>query len=101
MPNPEMTYEILRTIRALHVRRALSEQVYRSDLIAEKIRNLIVDGTLRIQLSEPVVGSVHGLLVALKEHSPMPAATTASSWSRESDTPQDPRPPMPGRPSIR
>jgi len=51
-------------VSAAHVRRALHEQIYRSDLIAEKIRGLIEDGTLRIRLGEPAIGSVHGLTVA-------------------------------------
>lgn len=51
-------------VQASHVRRALNEQVFRSDLIAEKIRELINDGTLKIQLGEPKVGCIHGLTIA-------------------------------------
>lgn len=47
----------------LHVRRALREQIYRSDLIAEKIRDLIADGTLKIRPAGASVGSIHGLTV--------------------------------------
>lgn len=50
-------------VTAAHVRRALHEQIYRSDQIAEKIRELIEDGTLNIRLGEPAVGCVHGLTV--------------------------------------
>lgn len=53
-----------RVVEAVHVRRALREQIYRSDLVAEKIRELIVDGTLKIRLGPPAVGCVHGLTVA-------------------------------------
>lgn len=51
-------------VGAPHVRRALNEQTYRSDLLSEKIRELIADGTLNIRLGSPAVGSVHGLTVA-------------------------------------
>ena len=51
-------------VTAAHVRETLKEQVYRSDLVASKIRELIGDGTLLISLQEPVVGQVNGLAVA-------------------------------------
>lgn len=51
-------------VGAAHVRRAIDEQTYRSDLLSEKIRDLISDGTLHIRLGEPAVGSIHGLTVA-------------------------------------
>lgn len=51
-------------VRASHVRRALNEQVFRSDLIAEKIRELINEGTLKIQVGDPKVGCIHGLTIA-------------------------------------
>jgi len=47
-----------------HVRRALHERVYRSDLIAEKIRELISDGTLLIDLQGTSIGQLNGLAVA-------------------------------------
>ena len=47
-----------------HVRRAIREQIYRSDLVAERIRDLIEDGTLKINLGQPAVGCIHGLTVA-------------------------------------
>ncbi|MFW6170492.1 MAG: Lon protease family protein [Planctomycetota bacterium] len=52
------------TIDASHVRQALDEKVYRSDWIAAKIRELIRQGTLRIQLEGKAVGQVNGLAVA-------------------------------------
>lgn len=52
------------TVSAEHVRQTLSEQVYRSDLIAEKIRELIGDGTLLISLGVPTIGRINGLSVA-------------------------------------
>jgi predicted ATP-dependent protease len=47
-----------------HVRRAVDRRVYRSDLIAEKIRELIAEGTLLIQLDGAAQGQVNGLSVA-------------------------------------
>ncbi|MEX0726643.1 MAG: AAA family ATPase [Planctomycetaceae bacterium] len=52
------------TVSAEHVLQTLKEQVYRSDLIAEKIRELIADGTLLISLGEPAVGRINALSVA-------------------------------------
>ena len=48
---------------AIHVRRAIDERAYRSNLIAEKIRQLIVRGTLRIDVDGEAVGQVNGLSV--------------------------------------
>lgn len=48
---------------AAHVRRAIEERVYRSNLLAEKIRDLIVRGTLRIDVAGKAVGQVNGLSV--------------------------------------
>lgn len=56
--------ESAEVVGATHVRQALREQIYRSDLIAEKVRDLIADGTLKVRLGDPAVGSVHGLTVA-------------------------------------
>lgn len=47
-----------------HVRTALREQVYRSDLIAERIRELVQQGTLLISLGDPEVGRINALTVA-------------------------------------
>jgi ATP-dependent Lon protease len=47
-----------------HVRRAIAEQIYRSDLVASKIRELIQDGTLLVDLKHTAVGQVNGLAVA-------------------------------------
>lgn len=51
-------------VGAAHVRQAVREQIYRSNLLAEKIRDLMTDGTLAINLNEPRVASIHGLTVA-------------------------------------
>lgn len=51
-------------ISANHVRQAMNEQVYRSDLVASKIREAIAEGTLLIDLGEPAIGCINGLAVA-------------------------------------
>lgn len=51
-------------VSSVHVRQALREQVYRSDLVAARIRHLIADGTLLISLGEPATGCINGLAVA-------------------------------------
>jgi predicted ATP-dependent protease len=48
-------------VDAVHVRKAVDEKVYRSDLIAARIRELIRDGTLLISLEGSTVGQVNGL----------------------------------------
>jgi len=50
-------------IEASHVRKATDQKVYRSDMIAAKIRELISDGTLLISLDGSAVGQVNGLAV--------------------------------------
>ncbi len=56
--------ETATVVTATHVQRAMEEHIYRSDLIAAKIRELIAEGTLLIDLSSSVVGQVNGLAVA-------------------------------------
>lgn len=51
-------------VSAAHVRQALKEQVYRADLVAERIRELVADGTLLIGLGEPEVGRINALTIA-------------------------------------
>ncbi len=51
------------TVTADHVRKAVDEKIYRSNVIAEKIRELISNGTLIIDLDGSVVGQVNGLSV--------------------------------------
>jgi predicted ATP-dependent protease len=46
-----------------HVQRALDEKCYRSSLIEERIRELITDGTLLVDITGSVVGQVNGLAV--------------------------------------
>lgn len=48
-----------------HVRKALEQQVYRSDLIASKMRDMVADGTLLITLDQSQVGEINGLTVAV------------------------------------
>jgi lon-related putative ATP-dependent protease len=46
------------------VDRAIEEKVYRSSLIEERIRELIAEGTLMIDVSDQRIGQVNGLSVA-------------------------------------
>ncbi|MFW5807048.1 MAG: Lon protease family protein [Spirochaetota bacterium] len=50
-------------VEARHVNRALDEKVYRSNLIKEKIQELIDEGTLLIDTTDRRVGQVNGLSV--------------------------------------
>jgi predicted ATP-dependent protease len=52
------------TVTLEHVRTAEERRVFRSDRVAEKIRELIADGTLLFNLSDRVVGQINGLAVA-------------------------------------
>ena len=51
-------------VNAEHVRKAEDSRVFRSDRIAEKIRELIADGTLLFNLRDRCVGQINGLAVA-------------------------------------
>ncbi|MEW6614092.1 MAG: ATP-binding protein [Thermodesulfobacteriota bacterium] len=46
-----------------HVEKAMREKVYRYNLLAERIRQLIVEGTLMVDTEGAVVGQVNGLSV--------------------------------------
>ncbi len=50
-------------IRARHVQKALDEKVYRSNLIQERIQEMIARGTLLIDTEGRAVGQVNGLSV--------------------------------------
>ncbi|MFH1299721.1 MAG: ATP-binding protein, partial [Planctomycetota bacterium] len=54
----------LDVVQAEYVRQAIQERVFRSDMIAEKIRGLIADGTLLIRIEGTAVSQVNGLAVA-------------------------------------
>jgi predicted ATP-dependent protease len=49
------------TVGEDHVRRALDQRVYRSERIAVKIRELILQGALRVALEGRCVGEINGL----------------------------------------
>jgi len=51
-------------VHAEHVRTAEERRVFRSDRIAEKIRELIADGTLLFKLDDRAIGQINGLAVA-------------------------------------
>jgi len=50
-------------VEAAHVEQALKNRVYRSDRIAEKIRELIEEGTLLVDVQGRKIGQVNGLAV--------------------------------------
>lgn len=52
-----------RTVAAQHVRKAIEEKVYRSNLIEERLREAIDRGTLLIETRGRKVGQVNGLVV--------------------------------------
>lgn len=54
----------LKVVKAKYVRQAVQERVFRSDMIAEKIRGLIADGTLLIQVEGTKISQINGLAVA-------------------------------------
>jgi predicted ATP-dependent protease len=50
-------------INAGHVERAAQEKIHRLDLMAEKIRRMITEGTIMVDVEGSVVGQVNGLSV--------------------------------------
>ncbi len=67
-------------VEAVHVREALENRIFRSDRIAEKIRELIEDGTLLVDTQGRRIGQVNGLaIVDLGDHAfGRPTRVTAS-----------------------
>ena len=53
-----------RIVGADHVRRAIAEKSYRSNLVEERLRDLVAEGTLLIDVAGERVGGVNGLAVA-------------------------------------
>ena len=50
-------------VSAAHVQRAIEEKYYRSSLIEERIREMITDGTILVDVTGEAVGQVNGLAV--------------------------------------
>jgi len=46
-----------------HVEKAVAEKIHRLDLVAERIRQMITEGTLMVDVEGAVVGQVNGLAV--------------------------------------
>ena len=46
-----------------HVKQALDEKFYRLNLVEEKLRNLMAEGTIMVDMEGEVVGQVNGLVV--------------------------------------
>ncbi|KAA0139725.1 AAA family ATPase [Gimesia chilikensis] len=53
-----------KVVKAKYVHQAVQERIYRSDLVAERIRELISDGTLLFQLEGSETSQINGLAVA-------------------------------------
>jgi lon-related putative ATP-dependent protease len=70
-----------KTVRASDVDRAVAEREYRSDLVEERIRELIVAGTIVIDIDGERCGQVNGLsIVDLGDHSfGLPSRVTAQA----------------------
>jgi len=51
------------TVEAGHVDRALDEKIYRSNLLEERIQELLTDGTIMVDVTGSVTGQVNGLSV--------------------------------------
>ena len=50
-------------IKAEHIEKAVNEKIYRSNMIEEKIQEMIVKGSLMLDTSGEVVGQINGLSV--------------------------------------
>ncbi|HYM15744.1 MAG TPA: ATP-binding protein [Dehalococcoidia bacterium] len=50
-------------VTAAHVDRAIEQQVYRSNLVEERIQEFITDGTIKVDVEGAVAGQVNGLSV--------------------------------------
>ena len=55
--------EAAELVEAKHVKRAVAQKVYRLNLAEERIRDMVSDGTLLIEVTGEVVGQVNGLVV--------------------------------------
>ncbi|MBI2954176.1 MAG: AAA family ATPase [Chloroflexi bacterium] len=51
------------TVKAEHVRKAIAEKLYRSNLAEERLQDMIADGTIMVDVEGAVVGQVNGLAV--------------------------------------
>ncbi|HZZ79743.1 MAG TPA: AAA family ATPase [Gemmataceae bacterium] len=52
-----------KTVSAEHVRHALENRIYRSDRIAERVREMIAEGTLKVSVEGCKIGQINGLAV--------------------------------------
>lgn len=70
-----------RYIKASHVLKAVDEKIYRSNLTAEKIRQLVSDKTILIDLEGEKIGQVNGLsVISLGDYSfGRPSRVTATT----------------------
>lgn len=50
-------------VTASHIERAIEERFYRSNLVEERLRELIKEGVIKIQVTQEAIGQVNGLSV--------------------------------------
>lgn len=67
---------------AAHVQRAIEEKVYRSNQVEERVRELIEEGTLLVDMEGEVIGQVNGLsIVSLGDYDfGKPSRITAKTY---------------------
>lgn len=67
-------------VKAQHVQKAIDEKIYRSNQIAERMREYIANGTILLNVSGKVTGQINGLsIIQLGDYSfGRPARVTAS-----------------------
>ena len=53
----------VRVVEARHVQKAIEEKVYRANLVEERVRDVIRDGTIMVDVDGDVIGQVNGLVV--------------------------------------
>jgi len=57
------TKDAAKVVSSRHVEKALKEKIYRHNRIEEKLREMMVEGTLIVETSGEVVGQINGLAV--------------------------------------
>jgi predicted ATP-dependent protease len=71
-----------KAVTAADIERAISEKIFRNNLIQERIQEVIAEGTLRIETADAVVGQANGLsIIALGDYAfARPSRVTASTF---------------------
>lgn len=55
--------EAAEVVRAKHIEKALEEQIYRSNRLAENYQQMIIDGTIMVDVAGERIGQINGLAV--------------------------------------